>query len=161
MNEQITYQQAMVLVDQAYRFQMRGQLGDAIELYEKSLSIHPTAKAHTFLGWAYSMMKRYDEAIEQCEKAIIVDPDYGNPYNDIGAYLIELGKPNEAMLWLEQAIETTHYETPWFAIFNIGRIHLMRGDYMAALSHFDEALALDPLYQPARTAKASLLSRLC
>jgi hypothetical protein len=37
-------------------------------------------------------------------RAIQVDPDFGNPYNDIGAYLINLGRHDEAMAWLEQAI---------------------------------------------------------
>ena len=100
MSESITYQQAMVLVERAYRAQMRGEVTNAIELYERSLEVFPTAEAHTYLGWTYSMMQRYDEAIEQCELAIIVDPTFGNPYNDIGAYLIEMGKSNEAIPWL-------------------------------------------------------------
>jgi hypothetical protein len=32
-----------------------------------------------------------DDAITECHHAIEVDPDFGNPYNDIGAYLIEQG----------------------------------------------------------------------
>ena len=37
-------------------------------------------------------MGKLDEAIEECYKAIDRDPDFGNPYNDIGAYLIEKGQ---------------------------------------------------------------------
>ena len=32
-----------------------------------------------------------------------MDPDFGNPYNDIGAYLIEMGRLDEAIPWLEKA----------------------------------------------------------
>ena len=64
----------------AYQKQMQGELGEAIRLYQKSLELYPTAEAHTFLGWAYSMQGRYDDAITECQKAIGVDPDFGNPY---------------------------------------------------------------------------------
>ena len=46
---------------------------------------------------------RLEEAIEECHKAIAVDPTFGNPYNDIGAYLIEMGRLDEAIPWLERA----------------------------------------------------------
>ncbi|NIO09761.1 MAG: tetratricopeptide repeat protein, partial [Deltaproteobacteria bacterium] len=45
----------------------------------------PTAEAYTFLGWTYSFMGQLNEAIEECQRAITLDPDFGNPYNDIGA----------------------------------------------------------------------------
>ena len=54
-----------------------------------SLELHPTAEAHTFLGWTYHFQGKLDEAIAQCRTAIDIDPEFGNPYNDIGAYLIE------------------------------------------------------------------------
>lgn len=160
MNETLSYQQAMVLVDRAFRLQMQGQLGDAIELYEKSLDLYPTAKAHTWLGWTYSMMGRYDEAIEQCEHAIILDPQYGNPYNDIGAYLIELDKPEESLTWFEHALEVDDYETPWFALMNLGRAWYLLGKPMLALKFYDQALGLDPAYRPALHARATLLCEL-
>lgn len=35
------------------------------------------------------MRKELEEAIAECHKAIALDLDFGNPYNDIGVYLIE------------------------------------------------------------------------
>src|SRR5262249_38344426 len=58
----------------------------------RSIAIHPTAEAHTFLGWTLSHLGRHEDAIAECKTAIAVDPLFGNPYNDIGAYLIELGR---------------------------------------------------------------------
>ena len=69
----------------AYGFQVSGELSLAEEYYKKAIAIHPTAEAYTFLGWTYSSMKRLDDAIAECKKAIEVDPAFGNPYNDIGA----------------------------------------------------------------------------
>jgi tetratricopeptide (TPR) repeat protein len=81
--------QAEELWRRAYACQMNGDLAEAIEMYRASLAAYPTAEAHTFLGWSLSFLKRYDEAIEECAKAIALDPDFGNPYNDIGVYLME------------------------------------------------------------------------
>ena len=83
--------EALQLFQSAYEAQMRGELDEAAELYKQSIEAYPTSEAHTFLGWTYSFMGRTDDAIAECHRAIEVDPDFGNPYNDIGAYLIEQG----------------------------------------------------------------------
>ncbi|MEZ4594693.1 MAG: tetratricopeptide repeat protein, partial [Chloroflexota bacterium] len=98
-DENITREKAMVFFEQAYRKQMDGELGDAIVLYKRSLTTYPTAEAYTFLGWTYSQMGRIEEAIAMCQLAIETDPSYGNPYNDIGAYLIDEEKWAEAIPW--------------------------------------------------------------
>ena len=134
MNEQqIALEHAMILFEQGYRLQRNGELGDAIRLYQRSIKIFPTAEAYTFLGWAYSMLNRYEEAIELCEKAIEVDPDYGNPYNDIGSYLIEQQRFEEAIPWLEKAADAPRYEARHFPYINLGRAYEGLYDYMAAL----------------------------
>lgn len=150
----------MILFEQAYKHQMQGELADAILLYERSLELHPTAEAHTFLGWTYSMMERYEEAIAECKKAIAVDPTFGNPYNDIGAYLIELDRWEEAIPWLEKATEAPRYEAPQFPHMNLGRVYEHQGEFRRALAAYDRALALDPFYQTAIWAKYEMLGRL-
>ncbi|MBI3604331.1 MAG: tetratricopeptide repeat protein, partial [Nitrospirae bacterium] len=64
---------------QAYERQMKGELEEAVTLYKRSIETHPTAEAHTFLGWTYSFMGKLDEAIEECHHAIAMDPEFGNP----------------------------------------------------------------------------------
>src|SRR5437870_13545797 len=95
--------EAWSFFQQAYEHQMKGELEEAVNLYKRSIESHPTAEAYTFLGWTYSFMGRLDEAIDECNRAIEVDLDFGNPYNDIGAYLIEKGQCDEAIPWCERA----------------------------------------------------------
>ena len=152
-------QQAKVLVNQAYRAQMQGKLGDAIGLYQRSIDMHPTAEAHTYLGWTFSMMKRYDEAIEQCHEAIMLDPEFGNPYNDIGSYLIEKGEFVEAIPWLMKATTALRYDSPQYPLMNLGRIYSQLGQISKAIDYFNQALAIDPLYHPARWAKYGLIAK--
>jgi tetratricopeptide (TPR) repeat protein len=161
MEEQdIMREQAQILTDRAYRSQMNGELGDAIALYRRSIAVYPTPEAHTFLGWAYSLMERYDEAIAECEMAISLDPDFGNPYNDIGAYLIELDRYEDALPWLQRAAVATRYDSPQMPYLNLGRALELLGRPYEALASYDQALAIAPLYLPAQWAKGLLLGRL-
>src|SRR5262245_47407550 len=139
---------------------MRGDLDDAIALYRKSLACVPTAEAHTFLGWTLSFRGDYAGAIRECQRAIEVDPDFGNPYNDIGSYLIRLGRHEEAESWLKRAMTAPRYEPRHYPHVNLARIFAKRGEFDAAIRELRTALALVPGYRPARTELHRLLGLL-
>jgi Tfp pilus assembly protein PilF len=147
---------AMELFQKAYRLQMQGDLELAVDLYKRSIELHPTAEAHTFLGWTYRFQGRIEDAIQECRKAIAVDPDFGNPYNDIGSYLIELGKPEEAIAWLEKAISSKRYEAYHYPWYNLGRVYMAKEMLNKARECFEEALDIEPDYTLARDALARL-----
>lgn len=142
-------QEAMELVGKAYQHQMRGELDKALALYEQSLAVLPTPEAYTFRGWARSYTKDFEGAIEDCHRAIDLDPEFGNPYNDIGAYHLELGEPDDAIPWLRMALKAQRYESYCFPHFNLGRIFEAKGRLEEALNHYRSALAENPGYAPA------------
>ncbi|HEX7511941.1 MAG TPA: tetratricopeptide repeat protein [Candidatus Methylomirabilis sp.] len=144
-------ERASELWQQAYAHHMRKELEEAIRLYQESLALYPTAEAHTFLGWAYSDQNRLDEAIAECHKAIALDPDFGNPYNDIGVYLIEREDLDGAIPWLEKAKRARRYEPRHFPYMNLGRIYLQRGKWQEALRELEAAARLAPGDPAART----------
>ena len=121
----------------------------AKHLYRASLAEAPTAEAHTFLGWVYSFEQRFEDAIAECKRAIVTDPTFGNPYNDIGCYLMALGRGEEAIPWLEQAIAAPRYEAPHFPHVNLGRLHEQRGQVLDAVAEYGRALEKRPGYRPA------------
>lgn len=143
---------ASELFERGYRSQMEGDLDRAIELYLQSIEAYPTAEAHTFLGWTYSLQGRLDDAIDECKIAIGVDPEFGNPYNDIGAYLIEKEMFSEAIPWLEKAIRSKRYESYHFPHYNLGRAYMGKGMMKRALEEFHAALTIAPDYSLARDA---------
>jgi tetratricopeptide (TPR) repeat protein len=96
------------------------------------------------LGWAYSFQGRIDEAIAQCEIAIKLDPEFGNPYNDIGVYLMQQQKLDDAIPWLEKAKNTKRYEPRHFPYLNLGRVYSAKGMLQKALAEFRSALRLNP-----------------
>ena len=143
----------------AYRHQMKGHLAEAVDLYRKSIDTYPTAEAYTFLGWTYSFMGDYDAAIAECHRAIATDPDFGNPYNDIGAYLIEKGQIEEAIPWLEKATVATRYDNPAFPHFNLGRVWELKHNFLRALASYQKALEIEPRYSLASAAVRRLRAR--
>lgn len=151
---------AIDLFRQAYGLQMKGELDKAAGLYRKSIEVFPTAEAYTFLGWTLSFMGKYDEAIVECRKAIQVDPDFGNPYNDIGAYLIEKGRMDEAIPWLEKATQAKRYESYCFPHYNLGRIWEKKGDWDRAIAYYESAVKSNPDYTLAFRALNRLLGLL-
>lgn len=136
----------------AYASQMNGDLAEAIALYKKSIDLHPTAEAHTFLGWTYSFRDDLEAAIAECKIAIGIDPDFGNPYNDIGAYLIRQGKFEEAIPWLEIACNASRYDARYYPHFNLGRVYERLGDIPLAMEEYSRAAAVDAGYKPALQA---------
>lgn len=147
---------AQELFQQAYELQVAGKYERAISLYKKSIEVYPTAEAHTFLGWTYSSQGRLDEAIEECHRAIAVDPEFGNPYNDIGVYLIHKRQYEEALPWLEKAKQAPRYEPRHFPYLNTGRIYLATGEWLKALKEFERAVEIMPDDRVARKALAEL-----
>jgi len=131
---------------EAYEAQMRSDLDEAVDLYKRSLDSYETAEAHTFLSWTYSFMGMTDEAIEECHRAIEVDPDFGNPYNDIGAYLIEKGDHYGAMPCLERAKGARRYEAYFYPHFNLGRVYEALRRPVEAMREYKAAMDLNPNY---------------
>ena len=153
-------QRAVELIGQAMQHQMAQDFDQAIRLYKESIALYPTADAHTYLGWAYSFKGWLNEAIAQCEIAIQLDPEFGNPYNDIGSYLIEQDQHREAIDWLQKALEAPRYGARHYAHFNLGRAYEHLGDWEAALAHYEQSLALNRSYNEARRAFNSLRAKL-
>jgi tetratricopeptide (TPR) repeat protein len=135
---------AIFLWQEGYRAHMAGDLDRAIELYTKSIALSPTAEAYTFRGWAYGHMGKTSEAIAECHRAIEVDPDFGNPYNDIGAYLLAQGEIDEAIDWFEKAKRAARYEPRHFPFMNLGRVYEAKGMVRRAIEEFEGALRFDP-----------------
>src|SRR3990167_4625910 len=160
MDDKEIIARAVKLFHEAYRRQREGELEEAIRLYRESIRCHPTSEAYTFLGWSLSFQGHYEEAIEECKKAIAVDPQFGNPYNDIGAYLINLGRPDEAIPWLEKAVTAGRYEAYHYPNCNLGRVYLAKGMLNKAVEEFEKALAIEPNYTFAREAIEAIRGQL-
>jgi Tfp pilus assembly protein PilF len=152
--------EAAELFRRAYAAQRDDDHEAAIELYRRSIAVYPTAEAHTFLGWVYSFQSRYEEAIEECLKAIRLDPDFGNPYNDIGSYLLAQGDHYTCVRWFRRALSAPRYEARAFPHFNLARVYERRHRLLEAARHYSLSLAEQPDFTQAAKALRRLQARL-
>src|SRR5678810_715707 len=154
MDDETRKELANRFFQQAYEHQKNKELDEAVQLYKKSIACYPTAEAYTFLGWTYSFMGRIDDAIAECKKAIETDPTFGNPYNDIGAYLLQKGEIDAAIPWFQRALEAPRYESYCFPHMNLGRAYETRRQWALAIREFELALRERADYTPAKQGLA-------
>lgn len=160
MRETLKKNIAIDLLVKAYELQLQGDTDQAIQHYIASIDVYPTPEAHTFLGMAYSIDGKYEDAIFECELAIGLDPAYGNPYNDIGMYMIKLNRYDEALSWLLKTVKETDYEAKHYSLVHIGQIYELKGLWYEALASYDKALEQDTGFEQAKISRTLLISRL-
>lgn len=169
MNEQLIFEddvspgaklEAIDLFQRAYQAQLENNYEGAIELYRRSIDTYPTAEAHTFLGWVYSFQDRHDDAIAECLEAIRVDETFGNPYNDIGSYLLAKGDSYGCVRWFKRALLAPRYESYAFPHFNLGRVYEMRHRFIEAAKHYGLALEQNPDFAQAAVGLHRMQARL-
>jgi tetratricopeptide (TPR) repeat protein len=146
MSDDQSRQTAAEYFRKAYELQVQGDYQQAIDFYTRSIQAFPTAEAYTFRGWTYSFLGDYDRAIAECLEAIKVDPEFGNPYNDIGAYLIEQEKWDEAIPWFQKAMLAPRYEARPYPHFNLGRVYEHQHNWTKAMECYATAYSLDQRY---------------
>lgn len=132
--------------------QTAGDMEDAAVYYTMSLELFPTAEVHTSLAITLASRGRWEEAITHCKEAIALDPELGNPYNDMAVYLSELGRNREALPFLEQAITAPRYESRHYSYYHRGRILEQMARFTEARDAYLTALELLPNWEPARRA---------
>ena len=129
-----------------------GEHGQAEYLYRRSLEWVATAAAYTGLAWALSELGRHAEAIAMCEKAIRMDADQGQAYNDMGVFHLRLKKTDAAITWFEKAVRTPRYKNRFYSQFNLGLIWERRGQVEQARRCFERALKEEPGFTRAARA---------
>ena len=142
--------EARVLWEQGVVLHQLGAYDAAADVFRQSIKTHPTAEGYTYLGWSLSRLGRLAEAIDEAKKAIPLDPDFGNPYNDIGVYLFELGETDEAIPWFRKAMAAKRYCCYEFPHFNLGRALLKKGRSEEAAQAFRKSLSYNSDYAPAQ-----------
>ena len=134
-----------------------GDVEDAAAYFQTSLDLFPTAAAHVALGETLAAHGLWDEAIAECEKAIALDPDLGNAYNDIGVYRIEQGREAEALPWLDHALSAPVYDCRHFPHYHRGRILERAGRFAEARDAYLASVGLEEHWSPAQVALRRVL----
>jgi tetratricopeptide (TPR) repeat protein len=110
----------------------------------EAFRLAPTAESATFLGWSLSEMDDTWGALGWCRKAIETDERLGNPWNDIGAILLQMEQPTAAIPWLAAATRSQRYDAPGHPWSNLARAHESLGNKMASYDAARTALEHSP-----------------
>lgn len=102
---------------------------------------------HNNLSIAYDKIGRFEEAIEELNAAICLDPGYNEVHNNLGVTYHKMGRQDEAEKELKEAIR----QNPGYleAHFNLGSIYTASGRLEEALLELQESLKINPDYAPA------------
>lgn len=155
-----TFARAVRLLRRAAEYESAGEIEAAVELYRTSLEIAPSAETHTLLARTFASCEQFHEAVAECHQAIKLDPEFGDAWNDVGTYLVELGRVEESIRYFERAIRAGRCEARHDPHFNLGRVYERLGRWYEAVDEYDQAAELLPAHPDAFLARTSLLARL-
>jgi len=75
-----------------------GEYDRALDYLERSLQIKPTPQAYNSIGWVYGYrLNNYAKAIEAFKRAIALDAEYANVYENLGGIYFRLGEREKAL----------------------------------------------------------------
>jgi tetratricopeptide (TPR) repeat protein len=140
---QVTQKNYLAYNNLGFYLSNRGEVGEAMENYRKSLAIKPDYEdAHNNLGYAYAAQKKYPEAIAEYEAALRIRPNHPEVHNNLGNALGDTGRADEAiahyMITLHQKPEHADAHN------NLGVALAMKGRFDEAIEHFHAALRYKP-----------------
>jgi tetratricopeptide (TPR) repeat protein len=87
------------------------------------------------LGNAYSSLKKYKEAIEKYNLALIDKPHYPPCLKNLGSVYYELDNQDKAIYYLENALK--YDPTLMEGLLTLGSILIRKGDYLKSLSYLN------------------------
>jgi superkiller protein 3 len=114
--------------------------------FQKAYELNPEDKdILNGIGLIYLFQfEEVPKAIEFFEKAIRVEPDFSDAYNNLGYAHEQSGNYEKAISYYQKAVSNLQYPTPEKAYINMGNSYYRLGDYEQAIKAFKDALKRAP-----------------
>ena len=110
--------------------------------FQKALELNPDDKETlNAIGVIYLLkLEDYARAIEFLQKALRVDKNYSEAWNNLGVAYERMGRYNEAIEAYKTALQNTFYRNPEKAFNNLGRVYYRIKRYDDAIDAYREAI---------------------
>ncbi len=116
-------------------------LDRAYELAERGVALDGTsAIALAQLGWIQTFLRRYDQAVSNLEKAIVLAPNNAEVYATFGQVLNYRGNPERGRQMIEKAFSIDTFAPLAVWEFQVGCSHLLLRQYDQAIARFNRAV---------------------
>jgi len=96
---------------------------------------------HYNLGNAYSQNGKYDDALVEFQRTLLLQPHHGRAYNNLGRIYVRQGRFDEAIAAFKQAVTINPGNGK--AYNNLGSAYLMKGDADSAIREIKRSLAIN------------------
>ncbi|MBN2518256.1 MAG: tetratricopeptide repeat protein [Candidatus Altiarchaeota archaeon] len=115
--------------------------------YEKAINDDPTEEDYKNLGNAYLLLSEFKEAIARYQKALQLNPNYGDAYTNLGAVYNLIGMPHDALAYLQRALQLNPNDDEVYN--NLGTTHVQLYTMNAAnlndaFRYYKGALEINP-----------------
>ncbi len=124
-------------------------LEGALALAQKALTLDDSLPvAHSLLSLVYALKQQYDQAIEEGERAIALDPNNAGSYANQAEALNLAGRPEEALRMVEQAMRLNPRYPPVY-LYELGQAYRLTGRWAEAVATLKETISRSPNFLPA------------
>jgi adenylate cyclase len=116
--------------------------------------------AHLSLGYAEFLMRRTEQAIEECKRALAINPNFAAAHGYLGNALAFDGQIDQAILHSELSLRMSPHD-PQNAIFNVGlaAAHYLAGRYAEAVGCARKAVQQRSGWPPAHRIYCASLAQ--
>jgi tetratricopeptide (TPR) repeat protein len=127
------------------------------DLFKQLCKAYPAdERAQGLLGNHYFLFQMYQEAINQYNKAIKINPQYSQMYNQLGYCYRQLDQYDKAEIALKKYIELIPNDPNPYDSY--AELLMKKGEFESSISSYKEALDLNPNFVPSHIGIASNLN---
>ena len=155
VNQLLSSDKSLRSVSRARELLIEGRLDKAQKEITKALKESPNcALAIDIQGVIHMRAGNFDDAANEFQRTIELDPTIGQPYVGLGIILISRGRFKEALVPLDRA--RSHMPTTWLVYFESAIAYLQLGDIPSTLKQISDAERLAAPDPEKRSANAYL-----
>ncbi len=125
----------------------RGNYLEALQAIDKAITLEPETYAYfNMRGLIYRAAGELDLAVADFQKVLELNPYFTDAHNNLGATLAEKGDSEAALREFELVLRDPNYPHKQKAYFNLGDLHMARGEARLVVEQYRKAVAIDPNY---------------
>lgn len=129
------------LIQQARDAEKQKNWGKAAAVYQSLLMEEQENPVYYYnYGYALFRLENYNEAVDAFRKAVELQPDFADAYNDMGVALEQLNRSAEAKKSYEQAIKQGQAGD---AYFNLAMLNEKLGQYKQAIDLYEKFMEIE------------------